>query len=101
MGHDLVVEVEEIKGTCPVYGHGDRMVFLEGYRLDLSVTDALCSHAMGVLLPWLAALSEGVEPQQLGLARKGDTDAHVQCPDPGGERTGGGTVLFRIKRHKP
>ena len=100
MGHDLVVEVEEIRGTCPVYRHGDRMAFLEGYHLDLKRTDALCSHAMGALLPWLASLSKGVEPQQLGLARQGDTDAHVQCPDPDGEHTGGGTVLFRIKRHQ-
>ena len=98
MGHDLVVEVEEIKGACPVYQHGDRMVFREGYRLDLTQTDALCSHAMGALLPWLASLSKGVEPQHLGLARAGGTDAHVQCPDPGGEHTGGGTVLFRITR---
>ena len=100
MGYDLVVEVEELKGTCPVFRHGDRMVFLKGYRLDLDETDALCSHAMGVLLPWLAALSKGVEPRQLGLAREGDKDAHVHCPDPGGEHTGGGTVLFRITRRE-
>jgi uncharacterized repeat protein (TIGR04076 family) len=100
MVYDLVVEVEEIKGTCPVFRHGDRMVFLEGYRLDLDETDALCSHAMGALLPWLAALSKGAQPQDLGLAREGDTDAHVQCPDPGRGHTDGGTVLFRIKRHR-
>lgn len=97
MARDLIVEVEQIRGNCPVYGRGQRMVFREGYRLDVAGTDALCSHAMGVLIPWLAALSKGVTPQQLGLARPGNRDAHVQCPDPGPETTGGGTVLFRIR----
>ena len=98
MSHDLVVQVEEIQGNCPVYRLGDRMVFLEGYQLDLEQTDGLCSHAMGPLIPWLAALSKGVTPQQLGLARGGEDDAYVHCPDPGERRTGGGTVLFRIRR---
>ena len=97
MGRDLIVEVEQIRGRCPVYRPGDRMVFLEGYRLDIEGTDSLCSHAMGVLIPWLAALSKGVKPEELGLARAGDRDAHVQCPDPGEEKTGGGTVVFRIR----
>lgn len=97
MAEDLIVEVEEIRGNCPVFRRGDRMVFLEGYRLDLGNSDALCSHAMGCLIPWLPALSKGIKPQQLGLARQGDTDAHVHCPDPGGEKTGGGTVFFRIR----
>lgn len=97
MGHDLIVEVDQIRGHCPVYRRADRMTFLEGYRLDPDKTDALCSHAMGVLIPWLAALSKGITPNQLGLAREGDKDAHVQCPDPGKEITGGGTVLFRIR----
>jgi uncharacterized repeat protein (TIGR04076 family) len=97
MGRELIVEVAEIRGNCPVYRRGDRMVFLDGYRLDVQRTDALCSHAMGTLLPWLAALGKGVEPQELGLARADDPDAYVQCPDPGEPRTGGGTVLFRIR----
>lgn len=98
MARDLIVEVEEIRGNCPVYRPGDRMVFLGGYRLDLQKTDALCSHAMGCLIPWLPALSKGVPPTELGLARPGQTDAHVQCPDPGAEKTGGGTVFFRVRK---
>ena len=98
MGRDLIVEVEEVRGTCPVYRRGDRMVFLQGYRLDLERTDALCSHAMGALLPWLSALSKDIEPERLGLAREGGKVARVRCPDPGEEWTGGGTVLFAIRR---
>ena len=30
---------------------------------------------------------------------EGFTDAHVHCPDPGGEHTGG-TALFRITRRE-
>jgi len=98
MARDLIVEVEEIRGNWSVYRPGDRMLFLEGYRLDLQRTDALCCHAMGCLIPWLPALSKGVPPAELGLARPGQTDAHVQCPDPGGQKTGGGTVFFRVRK---
>jgi len=73
------------------------MTFLEGYRLDVAGTDALCSHAMASLSPWLAALSKGVPPSQLGLATDDGTDAFVHCPDPGSQWTGGGTVVFRIR----
>lgn len=97
MADDLIVEVDEIRGNCPVYRAGNQMTLLEGYRLDLDRTDALCSHAMAALTPWLAALSKGVKPQELGLAREGQRDAYVQCPDPGEARTGGGTVVFRIQ----
>jgi uncharacterized repeat protein (TIGR04076 family) len=96
-GHDLTIEVEEIRGKCPVYEVGDRMVFRDGYRLDLGETDALCSHAMGSLLPFLSSLSRGISPEAIGLSR-GDDCGRVQCPDPGQPHTHGGTVTFRIRR---
>ena len=96
-GNDLTIEVEEIRGRCPVYDVGDRMVFREGYRLDLRETDALCSHAMGALLPFLSSLSRGIPPGELGLA-KDDECGRAQCPDPGQPHTHGGTVIFRICR---
>ncbi len=96
-GNDLTIEVEEVRGRCPVYDVGDRMVFREGYRLDIGETDALCSHAMGALLPFLSSLSRGIPPGELGLA-KCDECGHVQCPDPGQPHTNGGTVIFRICR---
>ncbi len=93
---DLIIEVEEIRGRCPVYKKGDCMVFRGGYNLDVKETDALCSHAVASLLPFLSSLSRGVSPKELGLAR-GDDDARVNCPDPGQPYTHGGTVRLRIR----
>lgn len=93
---DLIVVVESVRGRCPVYKKGDRMVFEGGYDLDLDRSDALCSHAMASLIPFMASLSHGVDPRSLGLSRKGGM-GHVQCPDPGKPYTDGGTVTFAIQ----
>ena len=76
---DLIIEVEEIRGGCPVYKKGDRMVFRGGFSLDLGESDALCSHTMGSLLPFMQSLGRGVPPSELGLAKDGPTkdDPHV------------------------
>ena len=92
----LVVEVKEIKGTCPVYKVGDRIVLEEGYRLNPTETRTLCMHSLSSVMPYYNALFNGVSPVVLGLAREGDR-AYVQCLDPC-ERTGGGTVVFEIRK---
>jgi uncharacterized repeat protein (TIGR04076 family) len=94
---DLIIEVEEIRGGCPVFKKGDRIVLRGGYNLDVGETGALCSHAMGSLLPFLQLLNRGVPPAELGLAKDGE-DAFINCPDPGEPYTNGGTVTFRISR---
>ena len=96
---DLIIEVEEIRGRCPVYKKGDRMVFRGGFNLDLEETDALCSHTMGSLIPFMQSLGRGVPPSELGLAKEGE-DAFINCPDPGEPYTGGGTVTFRVRRQR-
>lgn len=42
----LLITVKEIKGNCPVYRIGDRIVLDEGYRLNLKETDNLCMHSL-------------------------------------------------------
>lgn len=91
---DLLVEVVEIEGHCPVYTVGNSFRILEGFKLV--VGKPLCMHSMASLMPYYVALSRGVSPLELGLARKGNV-AYVQCLDPC-ERTGGGTVVFGIRR---
>ncbi len=93
---ELVIEVEEVRGRCPVYKRGDKMVFRRGYDLDLDRSDALCTHALSAMVPFLASLARGISPGELGLS-KGGQDAFVQCPDPGEPCTSGGTVIFRIR----
>jgi len=92
---DLIVQVTEIQGHCPVYGKGDVFRLLDGWRL---VADKpVCMHALASLLPYYNAL-RFAEPADLGLAGREDPGAlYIQCADPCA-RTGGGTVVFRVTR---
>jgi len=94
MGRKLVVKVIKIKGKCPVYGIGQKIVLNEGYRVNLDESDSICMHSLSSIMPYYVALYNGVKPRKLGLADKKGR-AHVQCLDPC-ELTGGGTVTFEI-----
>jgi uncharacterized repeat protein (TIGR04076 family) len=95
----LIIRVEEIRGRCPVYEVGDRIVLDNGYRLNLDETTKGCMHSFASIMPYHIALSKGVRPDQMGLAHRDRDDgrAYVQCLDPC-EMTGGGTVTFSIER---
>jgi uncharacterized repeat protein (TIGR04076 family) len=95
---DLKIKVVEIKGTCPVYSGGDTIYLDQGYKLDLEKTDAVCMHSLASIIPYYNALSNGVKPATLGLAKNlgNGRSAYVQCLDPC-SYTGGGTVTFEIK----
>ena len=89
----LEVRVVEVRGKCPVFNPGNRIV-IEGPEIKLDETDAVCTHAFASLLPYIVALRKGIKPSELGLGR-GDK-AYVQCLDPGPPYTDGGTVIFEI-----
>ena len=96
----LEIEVIEVRGKCPVYKPGDKIV-IDGPRIVLEKTDALCIHALSVILHYAVALDEGVDPVKLGLTKESDKEnAYVQCVDPWKPYTEGGTVIFRIKKIK-
>ncbi len=92
----LEIEVVDIKGDCPVYSLGDKIVLDDGYRVNLAETDAICMHSLASIFPYYVAISKGTRGDQLGLSKEGE-EAFVQCLDPM-ERTGGGTVTFKISR---
>jgi len=92
----LEVKVCQIRGVCPVYKVGDRMV-IDGARVLLNKTDAICVHALSTLLHYVVALDEGADPVKLGLS-KDKEHAYVQCVDPGEPYTEGGTVIFDCRR---
>ena len=89
----FVIEVTEIKGKCPVYKKGDKIV-IEGPRIDMDKTEAICIHALAPLLHYVVALSEGADPRKLGLSKDGKY-AYIQCVDPGEPYTAGGSVIFK------
>ncbi|ASI99363.1 TIGR04076 family protein [Thermococcus celer] len=89
----LEITVKEIRGKCPVYKLGDRIV-IEGPEVKLDETDAICTHAFASLLPYIVALRKGIKPRELGLGR--GEKAYLQCLDPGEPYTDGGTVIFEV-----
>ncbi len=89
----LTIKVVEIRGECPVFNLGDRIV-IEGPKVKLDETDAICTHAFASLLPYIVALRKGIKPRELGLGR--GEKAYIQCLDPGLPYTDGGTVIFEI-----
>ena len=95
--HRLIVTVKEIRGKCPVFKVGDRIV-IEGPKIVPEKTDALCVHALGSMLSIIIALGRGVSFKELGLAKEEGDVGYVQCLDPGPPHTSGGTVIFEIRR---
>lgn len=93
----LVVTVKEIRGKCPVFKVGDKIV-IESPDIVPKETDALCVHALGSMLSMITALSHGVSSEELGLAHENSDIGYVQCLDPGPPYTSGGTVIFEIRR---
>lgn len=96
----LEIQVHEIRGKCPVYREGDRIIVDEP-EIDLERTDALCTHALSTLLHYTTILERNWCPVELGLTVDGDEEhAYMQCVDPGEPYTEGGTVIFRVRRLK-
>lgn len=98
-GYRLVLTVKEIRGRCPVFRVGDKIV-TESPKIVPEKTDAMCVHVLGSMLSMIVALSHGVSFRELGLAVEEGDVGHVQCLDPGPPYTLGGTVLFEIKREE-
>jgi uncharacterized repeat protein (TIGR04076 family) len=94
----LEIEVCEIRGKCPLYKVGDKIV-IDDPKILLRETDALCTHALSSLLHYVLALEEGADPVKLGLSKPEDREhAYIQCVDPGKPYTDGGTVIFKCRR---
>jgi uncharacterized repeat protein (TIGR04076 family) len=94
----LEIEVVELRGCCPVYKVGDKIV-VDDPEIVLEKTDALCTHALSSLLHYVLALERGADPVELGLSKLEDREhAYIQCVDPGKPYTDGGTVVFKIRR---
>jgi uncharacterized repeat protein (TIGR04076 family) len=65
----FIIEVFEIRGKCPVYKKGDKMV-IEGPEIVLEETDAIRIHALAPLLQYVVALREGVDPRKPWIVKK-------------------------------
>lgn len=94
----LEITVHDIKGHCPVYKIGDKIV-IQNPQIILEKTDALCTHALPSILHYALILEKNWNPFQLGLTKKDDqNNAYIQCIDPGQPYAEGGTAIFRITK---
>ncbi len=94
----LEIVVHEIRGKCPVYKIGDRLI-INDPEIILKKTDALCTHALSSLLHYVTILEHNWFPVELGLTTPEDSkNAYMQCVDPGKPYTEGGTVIFKCRR---
>lgn len=93
----MEIEVCEIRGKCPIYKAGDRIV-IDDPSIVLERTDALCVHALSSLLHYVLILESGADPVRMGLSKPNRDAAYIQCVDPGEPYTEGGTVIFKIKK---
>ena len=94
----LEIRVREIRGNCPVYKVGGKIV-IDDPKTLLDRTDALCTHALSTLLHYVTILEHGWCPVRLGLTTPaGPEHAYMQCVDPGKPYTEGGTVIFECRR---
>jgi len=95
----LIISVKEIRGNCPVFSVGDRII-VEAPKVVVEKTDSICVHVFGCMLSMIVALSRGISFKQLGLATEEGGKGYFQCLDPGKPYTNGGTVLFEIRRER-
>ena len=94
----LEIEVCEVRGHCPVYDVGDKIV-IDDPKIVLEKTDALSTHALSSLLHYVLVLEHGADPVELGLSKPDDKEhAYIQCVDPGPPYSNGGTVIFKIRK---
>ena len=94
----LEIKVREIRGRCPVYKVGGKIV-IDDPRIILNRPDALCTHALSTLLHYVTILEHDWCPVKLGLTKPDDSEhAYMQCVDPGRPYTKGGTVIFECRR---
>ena len=95
----LVISVKEIRGNCPVFKVGDRIV-VESPKIIVEKTDNICVHAFGCILSMIVPSSRGISFKTLGLTTEEGEKGYIQCLDPGKPYTNGGTVLFEIRRER-
>lgn len=96
MKYRIVLEVKDVRGFCPLYKLGDKIIFKEFY-IDSKRSENICIHLLSAASTLLSAFMHGVSAVELGIGNREDV-GYLQCPDPGTLYTKGGTVVFELRR---
>ena len=60
----LIITVKEVKGNCPVFKVGDKIV-VDSPKIIVEKTDNHCIHAFGCMLSMLVPSSRGISFKKL------------------------------------
>jgi len=82
----VLIEVEDVLGTCPVHKKGDR-ILVDEPEVVMSKSDVICTRAFPTLVTFIKCFSEGIETGLPGVPLL------VKCPE-----TAQGPVIFRISK---
>lgn len=94
----LEIKANEIRGTCPVYKVGDKIV-IDDPKILLDRTDALCTHPVSTFLHYATISEHDWCPVKLGLTTPGNSEhAYMQCADPRKPYTEGETVILECRK---
>jgi len=94
----LTITVKEVRGKCPIYKVGDKII-IDKFYINTKKSKNVCIHAISALSTLLSTFLHGTSAKELGIGKKKNI-GYLQCQDPGPPYTPGGTVLFEIKRKR-
>ena len=97
--HRVTYEVEEIKGSCPMYKKGDRLVMDSyGYTecVNVKESDAVCMRVLDNT--WCHMVYQAGDDTLVDYMGGGVGECRIACSMPGEPYTPCGYVIFRIKR---
>ena len=97
----VTYEVEEIRGICPVYKVGDKIVFDSKYPVEiinLDKTDAVCSRVLDSM--WTRHIWHSADNPTIKYLTGVAGECRVACPMPGKPYTPCGNTVFIIKRER-
>lgn len=99
--YQVIYEVEEIRGSCPVYKEGDKIAIDTKYPtevINLEKSTAVCVRAIDNM--WSRVTWQMASDDVINHLRGVDGECRIACSMPGEPYTPCGYVIFRIKREK-
>lgn len=97
----VTYEVEEIRGTCPMYKTGDKIVWdsiPSAESINLKESDAVCMRALTNF--WTYPMWLHGDDRLINHMRGVNGECRMACTNPGEPYTPCGYVVFRISRKK-
>jgi len=94
----ILITVEKVKGYCPIYKAGDKII-IEEFYIKSKNSQNICLHAFAAMSTLLSAFLHNCSAAELGIGSH-ENIGYIACPDSGPPHTKGGNVLFKLEKQK-